>query len=302
MEESVKENMCDGILLSGGLDTSILAFLASRRNLDLKAFTVAFNDPPDLEYSKKLAVELNLEHHIINLSEEDLIANIKPTIEILHSFDPMEIRNSIAIYSGLNFAKEYVSSIMTGDGADEVFYGYSYLREMSEEDLKEYSSRLYKVMQFSSKGLGRKLGIRVNIPYLSKEVKDFAIDLDPHLKIRDGIGKWILRKAYENDLAEEFIWREKTPIEYGSGTSKLTDMFDNRISDDEFMEKRLEYGRDSVKIRDKEHLHYYKIYRRVVGGIPSPKGDERVCKGCGTGLPAQALHCKVCGNNENGKD
>jgi len=297
VDESVRESLCEGILLSGGLDTSILALLASKHNPDLKAFTVAFGESPDLEYSKKIARQLNLEHRILALTEKNLIANIRPTIEILHSFDPMEIRNSVAIYSGLKFAKKYTSSIMTGDGADELFFGYSYLKKMNEEELRRYSSRLYKVMHFSSMNLGMELGIQVRAPYLSKDIKDFAIGLDPQLKIRGGIGKWILRKAYENDLAEEFIWRKKAPIEYGSGTAKLRRILDGLVEDSEFEEKRLEYEKYGVKIRDKEHLYYYEIYRKVIGRIPSPNGKEKKCSGCGAGLPLHALHCGVCGSN-----
>lgn len=302
VDESVRENMCEGILLSGGLDTSILATVASKYNPNLRAFTVAFGEAPDLEYSMKLAKQLNLKHHILTLTEKNLMANIKPTIEILHSFDPMEIRNSVAIYSGLKFAREYVSSIMTGDGGDELFAGYSFLKTMSKKELVEYSRRLYEIMHFSSTDLGRALEVQVRVPYLSQNIMSFAFVLNPDLKIRQGVGKWILRKAFENDLPAEFVWREKTPIESGSGTVILPKFFNEKISDGEFHKKMKICLNDGVKIRDKEHLYYYEIYRDAFGEIPSSKEGEIECRGCGGGLLLNTLHCRICGttNDEMG--
>lgn len=295
VDESVRENMCEGILLSGGLDTSILATVASKYNPNLRAFTVAFREAPDLEYSMKLAKQLNLKHHILTLTEKNLMANIKPTIEILHSFDPMEIRNSVAIYSGLKFAKEYVSSIMTGDGGDELFAGYSFLKTMSKKELVEYSRRLYEIMHFSSTDLGRALEVQVRVPYLSQNIMSFAFVLNPDLKIRQGVGKWILRKAFENDLPVEFVWRKKASIEYGSGMTLLMRIIETNIEDEEFTQKKHEYEREGVRIRDKEHLYYYEIYRKIVGEIPSPKNSEITCGGCGGGLPPNTSYCQICG-------
>lgn len=299
LDESVRENMCEGILLSGGLDTSIMAVIASKYNPNLKAFTVAFGKAPDLEYSRKLAGRLSLEHHILTLDEKELIANIKPTIEILHSFDPMEIRNSVTIYSCLKFAKKYAKSVMTGDGGDELFFGYSFLRAMNEKDLAEYASRLYKIMHFSSVDFGEKLGIQVRNPYLDERVKSFAIALDTRLKIKDGVGKWILRKAYESELTPEFAWRVKTPIEYGSGSTSLKGLLAARIADDEFAQKKREYAMEGVRIRDKEHLYYYDIYRDAFGKVPSSKEGEIKCCGCGGGLPPNISYCRICGTSND---
>ncbi len=300
IDESVRENMCEGILLSGGLDTSILSVVASKLNPDLRAYTVAFGKAPDLEYSIKLARQLNLKHHILKLEERNLIANIKPTIEILQSFDPMEVRNSVVIYSGLGFAKKHVSSIMTGDGGDELFAGYSFLQKMSREELREYSRRLYDIMHFPSIDLGRSLGIQVKTPFLCEEVKSLAVKLDRKLKIRDGFGKWILRKAYEDELPPEFVWRDKMPIEHGSGSTALTGILEAGISDDRFTQKKREYEKAGVIIRDKEHLYYYEIYRDIVGEIPSPGDGEVMCSGCGGGMAPNTSYCRICGaiNNE----
>jgi asparagine synthase (glutamine-hydrolysing) len=296
LDESVRDNMCEGILLSGGLDTSIIATIAAKHSPKLKAFTIAFGEAPDLEYSTRLAGRLSMEHHILTLDEKDLTAGIKPTIEMLHSFDPMGIRNSTAIYLGLKYAKKHVKSVMTGDGGDELFFGYSFLGKMSEKALLDYASRLYRTMHFSSIELGEKLGIKVAAPFISGKVKRIAFALDPKLKIRDGVGKWILRKAYESELTPEFAWRAKTPIEYGSGSTALTGILEAMITDDEFRKKKREYETEGVKIRNKEHLYYYGIYRDAFGRAPIPKEGEAKCRGCGGGLPVNTTsYCRICG-------
>ncbi|MEM2111590.1 MAG: asparagine synthase C-terminal domain-containing protein, partial [Candidatus Bathyarchaeia archaeon] len=129
LEESVKRNLAEGILLSGGLDTSIIAAIASKY-VKPKAFTIAFKEAPspDIKYAKHIAKKLKLEHIIHNFSMDELYAELPTIIRVTKTFDPMEIRNSIVILIGLKTAKEAeVNTVLTGDGADELLAGYSFL-------------------------------------------------------------------------------------------------------------------------------------------------------------------------------
>ncbi len=271
LDESVKRNLTDGILLSGGLDTSIVAAIASRYT-KLNAFSIGFNNShaPDIEYSKLVSKRFDLNHVIYQFGEEELYDAISCTIRITKSFDPMEIRNSVVIFIGLRLAKEYgIKSIMTGDGSDELFAGYSFLFGFEKSELNKRLKKLWTSMQFSSVGIGRAVGVIVKLPYLDEKFKKFATEIDSGLKIKkeDGrfCGKWILRKAFENILPKELLWRTKTPIELGSGTSILPKFFNEKISDREFNRKKNIYLNDGVKICDKEHLFYYEIYRSEYG-------------------------------------
>ncbi len=295
IQGSVRKKNVDAMLFSAGLDTSILAYEISRLS-KLKLVTVIYESYGlDAPFASSLAENLNLDYEVIQLSDERIQQLLPAVIDILQSFDPMEIRNSIPIYAGLKFAKERwdVKTVMTGDGVDELFFGYSYLFERSDKDLQEYLLYLLKHMHFSSFDLGAALGVEVYSPYLTNEVKSLAVKINPDFKIKDKIGKWILRKAYEDFLPEEYIWREKTPIEAGSGTSILPQLIGQKLSDEYFERKKQYYSCDCVKIRDKEHLYYYEIFKKLEIKIPV-KGEKK-CPGCGAKWSSDIKFCRTCG-------
>lgn len=302
LDESIERNLAEGILLSGGLDTSILAYLASKR-ARLKAFTAALRNAPapDIEYATLVANRLGLKHFVHRFDEDELHDAIRVVVKTMDSFDPMEIRNSVTVYVGLKCVKENgANTVMTGDGCDELFAGYSFLHGLEKESLSLELQKLWSVMSFSSTRLADVLKIEVKLPYLNPEFKKFAMGLPPTLKVRDERGqtwgKWILRKAFENLLPKKIVWRVKMPIESGSGTSTLTDFFSSTIPDAEFDEKRSKYLReDKVTIRDKEQLFYYEIYRSAVG-IPHPTDFEgKICPYCNSSVSNTTTYCRRCG-------
>jgi asparagine synthase (glutamine-hydrolysing) len=298
VRDAVKKNNAEALLLSGGLDTSILAALSNNENKNKKALTVALagTHAPDIGYAKKLAQKFRYEHHLIQITESEALGEIPMVIRAVRSFDPA-LPNDLVIYAALQEVQHLgIKSIMTGDGADELFAGYSYMHELSHEELKMYITALSQTMYFSSNKLGAVLGVEIKQPYCDRAIIDYALDLDSDLKIkeRDGrrYGKWLLRKAFEEELGA-VAWREKEPIEFGSGTTKLRDIIRGDILDTEFEEKKRVYGMDFM---NKEHLFFYEIYRAVVGEIPRPEGKEKnICPLCKTGLPEDRFHCSICG-------
>jgi asparagine synthase (glutamine-hydrolysing) len=229
--ESVERNTADGILLSGGLDTSILAHLISQRTKP-KAFTVAFQNAPapDIGYARFMANLLGLKHVVHHFDKKELNEVLPVIIKAVDSFDPMEIRNSVTVYIGLKRARENgANEVMVGDGCDELFAGYGFLLGFKGEELGSELQKIWGTMSFSSIRLAETLKVEVKLPYLDPQFKKFAMGLSPHLKVRKEKGKvwgkWILRKAFENLLPREIVWRAKTPIEHGSGTSILPIFF-----------------------------------------------------------------------------
>ncbi len=305
IDKIVKRNLTNGILFSGGLDTSILAFVASKY-LSLNAFTVAFKNAPalDLEYSKLMADLLKMNLKIRFFGEEEMYIHIQEVIKVLKVFDPMGVRNSVAAFVGLKHAKENgIKGIMTGDGLDELFAGYSWLFTLNEKELMTKLSSMWQTMQFPSVPLANSLGIEAKTPFLDHEFKSFASSVEPKLLIRnergETWGKWIIRKTYEGLLPDEIVWRTKTPIEFGSGTTVFPKVFGEKLSDEYFQEKVRKYlEEDQVSIRDKEHLFYYEIFRSLFG-IPFEVFSNVQGKQCpyckSKGGNERSKFCKVCG-------
>lgn len=304
LEKAVKKNLTEDMLFSGGIDTSILATIVSKY-VRIRGFTCAFKQANalDLKYAKLMAKQLNIEHYINPFDEDEIFEVIPDVVKVLGSFDPMEVRNSITIMIGLRFAKSYGSTkLITGDGADELFAGYHvYYRHVgNKEKLSAMLKRMWGIMAFSSVPLGKTLGIEVRQPFLDSEVKEFAKNIDPRYNVQEEReevwGKWILRKAYEDVLPPEVRWRDKNPIEVGSGTTILPRFMAKKIPDSEFEAKKKKIlETDKVTIRDKEQLVYYEAYREVVG-VPHPIDPEgRTCPQCNSNVPEKAVVCRTCG-------
>ena len=302
LKESVKRNLADGLLLSGGLDTAILAYLASEWVKPV-CITVALKGAPapDVDYAKLVASRLELRHYIHYFGDEELYDAIRAVIRIVKSFDPMEIRNDAAIYIALKVGRDKgMSTFMTGDGGDELFAGYSFFFELTAEELDMALKKLWIVMRFSSIDLAKDLGLEVKLPFLNPQFKTFATGLDVGLKVRSEkgqiFGKWVLRHAFADMMPQEMLWRTKAPIEVGSGTTILPSLFDSRISDLEFNEKKMRYLKeDRVVIRSKEHLFYYEIYRNVIGVPHAMESGAKSCPDCSANVEEGASFCRTCG-------
>ena len=218
---SVQDGNGDSILLSGGLDTSIIAAIATSLNQKIHAFTVILKDSPalDLEFSKIVATKFGIQHDIIEVSFDEIESSLSRVIKALKSFDPMEVRNSVVVFLGLQRAEsEGYRRVLTGDAADELFAGYSFVISLQKADAQASLKHLWEVMHFSSIPLAKSLRIEAILPFLDRRVRNFATEEIPfeHLVGRkDGrvFGKYLLRKAFEGSIPTEIAWRKKTPIE-----------------------------------------------------------------------------------------
>jgi asparagine synthase (glutamine-hydrolysing) len=301
LKNAVEKNKVPGILFSGGLDTSILAGIlcSVSESSGVHAVSVSFlSDGEDQHYAKELAGILRMHHVHKTVGVDEAIDAIPKVIKTLVSFDP-GIPNDLAAYFGLKTLSDMdVPSVMTGDGSDEIFGGYDYMRDI--DNLSVYIQNMTRHMSFSSNALANDLGIDIRQPFLDEDLLSFALDIPDSLRIKEEngkvYGKWILRKAFEGFIPNKFIWQDKRPLEAGSGMSSLRDIIASMISDKEFSEKGREY---TVKFRNKEHLYYYEIFRKEIGEIPSPRKGEKTCRGCGAGMENKRSHCKVCGWMEN---
>ncbi|WP_287589041.1 asparagine synthase-related protein [Candidatus Borrarchaeum sp.] len=292
--EVIQDYYADAFLLSGGLDTSIVAALVSRYFKPI-TLSVGFSDSdaPDLYYAKIVADRFSFQNFVKLFTLEEAAEAAEYVIKTLRTFDPMEIRNDITIYIGLKYLKEFgVKSVLTGDGGDELFAGYSFMFELEPCDVDKWITEGVERWSFSAKPIGESLGLRVFQPILDERIIDLALKIPAELKIaeRKGIthGKYILRKAFEEILSPDVVWRPKYPIEAGSGSTNLSTIF--CIETEEFNDLS-----KIVPLDSQEQAYYFKIYRETVGEIPPPNDNEKICPRCGGGVAMNKNYCKICG-------
>ena len=298
LTNAVNECKSDWIALSGGLDSSILAHL--RKDQKPQTMTIITKDflGTDLTFAQIIAKHLGLPLSLIQVSMEEVLDSINETIKILGNYNDIEIRNSIVPYIYLTtLKKKGVDSVITGDGADEVFAGYNFLLKKSDEEIGEELKRIKKIMHFPSKEIARSLNMKVETPFLNEELIKFSDDIEISKKInaKDGekFGKWILRETFEKYLPNNITWREKSPMQDGSGTNNLTGLFNTIITDDIFTEKKTRIlEEDGVYIRTKESLHYYECFRKT-NSVKKSNSDNR-CPDCDYEIAPNSRFCRMC--------
>ena len=295
---SVERNRADALLLSGGLDSSILASMLHPK------YSVAAGlgaDAPDLAYARQVAVKYSKRHVEVIFNDKGMTELVEQVIQIFKTFDPIEIRNSVVALAGIEQArKEGHLAIMTGDGGDELFGGYNYLARYYSDMQKLDSElrRLWQVMHFSSRKLGERAGVEVKTPFLDEEFASSAKSISVNEKVGEHSGKkwgkFILRSCFEAALGE-LVWRPKLAQEQGAATDRYQRYIGQMINDLTFANKtKIAKERDGVNIRSKEHLHYYAIFRSY---FPPPKDDDcelrcLECRGC---MKQDGRFCRTCG-------
>ena len=299
LTNAVNECKSDWIALSGGLDSSILAHL--RKDQKPETMTIITKDflGTDLTFAQIIAKHLGLNLSLIQVSMEEVLDSINETIKILGNYNDIEIRNSIVPYIYLTtLKKKGVDSVITGDGADEVFAGYNFLLKKSDEEIGEELKRIKKIMHFPSKDIARSLNMKVETPFLNEELIKFSddIEISKKINVKDGekFGKWILRETFEKYLPNNITWREKSPMQDGSGTNNLTGLFNTIITDDIFTQKKTRIlEEDGVYIRTKESLHYYECFRKT-NSVKKSDSDNR-CPDCNYEIAPNSRFCRMCG-------
>ena len=299
LQDACEECESNWIALSGGLDSSIVANLMRKEKAN--AITIITKDfvGTDLTYAQIMAKHAEIPLSLMHIELEEVLESINETVKILGNFNDIEIRNSVVPYIYLKRLKEKgIKSVLTGDGADEVFAGYNFLLKKSEQELNHELDRIKKIMHFPSKEIGDSLNIKVEMPFLNEKVLEFSesIPISEKINIKNGkrFGKWILRESFEKDIPESIVWREKSPMQDGSGTANLTNLFNSIITDEIFIQKKNDIlDGDGVYIRTKESLHYYECFRKI-NSIKNSSSDNK-CPDCNYELSQNSRFCRMCG-------
>lgn len=235
LEKAVGKRMMSdvpvGAFLSGGLDSSIIAAMIRRQVDRLHTFSVGIEGSDDLQAARQVAQHIDSIHHEHAFTMDDVVAALPEIIYHLESFDQDLVRSAIPCYFASQLAAQYVKVIHTGEGADELFAGYSYYRGVADdrvlhEELRRSVGSLHNINLQRVDRLTMAHSLEGRVPFLDTEMIELAMTIPASLKLRrdrDGklVEKWVLRKACEDLLPEQIIWRKKAQFDEGSGTVDL---------------------------------------------------------------------------------
>lgn len=224
-----------GVLLSGGLDSSLTSAIAKRllkgTDQKLHSFSIGLDaDAPDLIAARKVAKFLGTEHHEIHFTIKEGIAALKKLIWHLETYDVTSIRASTPMY----FMSKYITDlgvkvVLSGEGADEIFGGYLYFRNApSTFEFQKETIRRVQLLSTSDCLRADKstmaFGLEARVPFLDKSFLQVAMNIKPEEKLPktyQGIEKYILRKAFDTPenpfLPTEILWRQKEQFSDGVG-------------------------------------------------------------------------------------
>jgi asparagine synthase (glutamine-hydrolysing) len=260
-----------GSWLSGGLDSSAMVALARPHLRELHTFAAGVAGAPDLACARQVAQAHGTKHHEVLVTLDDMLAALPDVIYHLESFDALLVRSSITNYLVAGRASDYVGSVFSGEGGDELFAGYAYLKGLPDEkihnELVEITGRLHNTALQRVDRSASAHGLVAHVPFLDPEVVGYALRIPAELKLRregQATEKWILRRALAGLLPDGVLWRPKAKFWQGAGVrERLAAHAQETISDAEFRrERRLANG---WTLNTKEELMYYRSFRERFG-------------------------------------
>ncbi|NNF85841.1 MAG: asparagine synthase B, partial [Winogradskyella sp.] len=278
-----------GVLLSGGLDSSITSAIAKKyaqKRVEsddtkeawwpqLHSFSVGLEGSPDLAAAKKVADHIGTVHHEIKFTIQEGLDAIKDVIYQLETYDITTIRASTPMYLMARVIKSMgIKMVLSGEGADELFGGYLYFhkapnaKEFHEETVRKLSKlHMYDCLR-ANKSLAA-WGIEGRVPFLDKEFMDVAMRINPKDKMitKDRMEKWVVRKAFEDMLPESVAWRQKEQFSDGVGYSwidTLKEVVATEVSDEQMANAHFRFPIQTPQ--NKEEYYYRTIFE---GHFPS---------------------------------
>ena len=272
-----------GVLLSGGLDSSVTSALAKlyaskRVESDdkqaawwpqLHSFSVGLEGSPDLAAAQKVADHIGTVHHEIKFTIQEGLDAIRDVVYNLETYDITTIRASTPMYLMARAIKSLgIKMVLSGEGADELFGGYLYFHKApTAKDFHEETVRkLDKLHQYDCLRANKSLaawGIEGRVPFLDKEFMDVAMRINPKDKMinQERMEKWVVRKAFEKYLPESVAWRQKEQFSDGVGYNwidTLKEVVEAAVSDEQMANAQYRFPKQTPQ--NKEEFYYRSIF------------------------------------------
>ena len=245
-----------GVLLSGGLDSSVISAIAQKfaaKRIEeedqekawwpqLHSFAVGLKGSPDLIAAQKVADAIGTIHHEINFTVQEGIDAVRDVIYFLETYDVTTIRASTPMYLMARKIRAMgIKMVLSGEGSDEIFGGYLYFHKApnAQELHEETIRKLKRLHMFDCLRANKSMsawGVEARVPFLDKEFLDVAMSINPQAKMCvDGkMEKHILREAFDGDIPDEVLWRQKEQFSDGVGYSwidNLKEYAEDKVSD-----------------------------------------------------------------------
>ena len=299
-----------GVLLSGGLDSSVISAIAARYASHrvendgateawwprLHSFAVGLKGAPDLAKAKLVAERIGTVHHEINYTIQEGLDAIRDVIYFIETYDVTTVRASTPMYLLARVIKSMgIKMVLSGEGADEIFGGYLYFHKAPtpEEFHKETVRKLSKLHLYDCLRANKSLsawGVEGRVPFLDKEFLDVAMTLDPSYKMCPGkeIEKKVVRDAFSDMLPEEIAWRQKEQFSDGVGYSWIDTL--KQITASAVSDEQMAHAAERFPInppRNKEEYYYRSIFAEHFPSDSAARSVPSVpCVACST---AEAL-------------
>lgn len=268
--EDVREALCEavkrqlmsdvpyGVLLSGGLDSSIISAVAAKYAQNrveddsqstawwprLHSFAVGLKGAPDLAKAKEMADFLGTVHHEVNYTVQEGLDAIRDVIYYIETYDVTTVRASTPMYLLARVIKSMgIKMVLSGEGSDEIFGGYLYFHKAPSAKAfhEETVRKIGKLYQYDCLRANKSLaawGVEGRVPFLDKEFLDVAMRLNPEAKMCPGqvMEKKILREAFSDMLLPSVAWRQKEQFSDGVGYSwidSLKEVAESSVTDEQ---------------------------------------------------------------------
>ncbi|NBX77434.1 MAG: asparagine synthetase B, partial [Proteobacteria bacterium] len=295
--ESVEMRMASdrpiGCLLSGGLDSSLVASIAAKylkkqnSQLKLKTFSIGMEGSTDEYYAKLVSKHIGSDHTHIQFPEKDWLDAISVVVSVIESYDVTTVRASTGQYLISKWIAEHtdIKVLLIGDGSDELCAGYMYFHNapdpvsLHKENVRLVSDiHMYDVLR-ADRGVSSN-GLEARVPFLSKKFIELYLSIDPTLRVPKSetgkpIEKWLLRKSFDRDdyLPNEVLYRKKEAFSDGVSSMKrswytvLQEHINNEIPDETFDYERQKY--QHCIPQSKEALHFRLEFEKYFGDMAS---------------------------------